>query len=93
MYAIRSYYELLLRSGDSSAVTPLRAPFAGTVVAVQAAVGEAVEPGTPLFTLADLDLLWVEVSLPEPRIYQARVDAPVQAEFDGLPGVTFSGLV
>jgi len=83
--------ELLLRSGDSSAVTPLRAPFAGTVVAVQAAVGEAVEPGTPLFTLADLDLLWVEVSLPESRIYQARVDAPVQAEFDGLPGVTFSG--
>jgi len=83
--------ERLLRSGDNSAAAPLRAPFAGTVVTVETGVGEAVEPGTPLFTLADLDPLWVEISLPESRIYQAELGAPVQAEFDGLPGVIFSG--
>jgi cobalt-zinc-cadmium efflux system membrane fusion protein len=78
---------------DGGAMLSLRAPFAGTVVEVNTALGEAVGPGTPLFTVADLDVLWIELSLPESRIHQARVGAPVQARFDGLPGMSFDGRI
>ncbi len=83
----------LLLDGQSTAALPLRAPFDGTIMAVETALGEAVAPGTPLFTLANLDSLWIELSIPESRIYQIRVNAPIQASFDGLPGMAFSGRV
>lgn len=78
---------------DGSAVLPLRAPFAGTVVAVETAIGETAAAGAPLFTVADLDRLWIELSLPESRIDQARVGAAVEARFDALPGLTFGGRI
>jgi len=83
----------LVRDGFSNAVLSLRAPFAGTVVEVNTAVGETVEPGTPLFTVADLDTVWIELSVPESRIYQAQFDSPVQARFNGLPGMVFTGRI
>jgi len=83
----------LVDGGDGSAVVPLRAPFAGTVVEMNTAVGEAVAPGTPLFTLADLDVLWIELSLSESQISQAEVGGAVQARFEGLPGQIFSGRI
>lgn len=88
-----SALDQLLVDGESSAALSLRAPFAGTVVAVETAVGEAVEPGTSLFTLADLDTLWIELSVPESSIYQVRDNAPIQARFNGLPDMVFSGQV
>ncbi len=88
-----SAIEHLLQGGKSSAALPLRAPFSGTIIAVETAVGEAVEPGTPLFTLANLDSLWIEISVPESRIYQIRDKANIQASFDGLPDMVFSGQI
>jgi len=79
--------------GDRSPVVPLRAPLAGTVVDVQTAAGEAVEPGRPLLTVASLDPLWLEIAVPESRIFQARENALVQARFNGLPGTVFSGRI
>ncbi len=81
----------LLIDGESSASLFLRAPLSGTIVAVETGVGEAVEPGTPLFTLADLDSLWVELSVPEARIYKIREKARIQARFNGLPDTIFTG--
>jgi cobalt-zinc-cadmium efflux system membrane fusion protein len=83
----------LLIDGKSSAALFLRAPLSGTVVSVETAVGEAVEPGTPLFTLANLDSLWVELSVPESRIYQIQDNAMIQARFNGLPDMVFTGQV
>ncbi len=83
----------LSNSGDTSAVVTLRAPLTGTMVDVKTAVGEAVSPGVPLFTVANLDTVWVELSIPESRIYQVQVDAPVLARFDGLPDRVFSGRI
>jgi membrane fusion protein, heavy metal efflux system len=85
--------EKLLRSGNSSIVVALSAPFAGTVTEVMTSLGEAVVPGAPLFTLVDLDTLWIELSIPESRVYQAELGATVQARFDGLPGTIFSGQI
>lgn len=71
----------------------LRAPLAGVIVEKNVAVGDAVAAGTPLYTIADPESLWIEVALPENRVGQARVGAQVEAHFDGLPGSIFSGRI
>ncbi len=80
--------DLLAASGSS---LPLRAPFAGTVVARDAVPGEGVERGSALFSVADLDTLWVELSVPESRLLEVRPGVGVSATFAGLPGRAFAG--
>jgi cobalt-zinc-cadmium efflux system membrane fusion protein len=72
---------------------PIRAPFAGTIVERNAATGEAVEAGSSLFTLADLDRLWIELSIPESRLLEVRPGTAVNSTFSGLPGRSFAGTV
>ena len=58
----------------------LRAPVAGVVVSVGAAPGAFVNEGAELFHVVDLDLLWLEVQVPEADI--GRIDKPSGASFD-----------
>lgn len=81
----------LAHTRDANAVVALRAPFAGVVTDLQTAIGESVNAGKVLVTVADLDSLWLELSIPESRIYQAEVGSTIQARFDGLPGKVFTG--
>ena len=85
--------EKIIKNNDTGAVVPFRAPFGGTVVEVKTAQGEAVAPAAPLFIIADLNSLWVELSVPESRVYLAQNQAPIEAQFDGLPGMVFSGRI
>jgi cobalt-zinc-cadmium efflux system membrane fusion protein len=83
-----------LAEGDlraESMTLAIRAPFAGTVVERHAAPGEAVEPGTTLFTVTDLTSMWLELSIPEAQITAVAVGQPIQARFDAIPGLTFEG--
>ncbi len=82
-----------LGKGGGSALLPVRAPFAGTLVEKAAVMGEAVEPGAQLFSLADLGTMWIELSVPEGQIFQVAQGAAVAARFDGLPGRSFSGKI
>ncbi len=52
----------LARAQADLANTRLRAPFAGTVTSIHVTVGEVVQPGQPILTLADLDHLQVETT-------------------------------
>lgn len=81
----------LSQANGTSATVSLRAPFQGVVTDVQTAMGEAVSAGSALFTVANLDSLWIELSIPESSSYLAQVDRNIQARFDGLPGTLFSG--
>ncbi|BCA80862.1 efflux RND transporter periplasmic adaptor subunit [Desulfuromonas sp. AOP6] len=81
----------LMQSPEASTTLALRAPFNGVVTEVRTAAGENIQAGSPLFTVADLDTLWIELAIPEARIAQAQPGAAVQARFDGLPGAVFSG--
>jgi len=69
----------------------LRAPLAGVIVEKNIALGDSVAAGTVLYTIADPESLWIELAIPESRIGQANVGAPVEARFDGLAGRLFSG--
>lgn len=81
-----------LTSGGGSAL-PVRAPFAGTVVERTAVAGEAVAPGAPLFTVADLSTLQVEISVPEEALLDLRPGLEITASFSALPGRAFPGKI
>jgi cobalt-zinc-cadmium efflux system membrane fusion protein len=59
----------LLARREPSALVQLRAPFDGTVTELTTALGEHVAPEGSLLTMADLDTLWIELSLPESQIH------------------------
>jgi multidrug resistance efflux pump len=72
----------------------IRAPFAGTVVSVEAVVGDQVQPGVPLVRLADRSAWRFETSdLSETSIARVQPGAPVMITVDGLPDVEIPGTV
>ncbi|MCM2264421.1 MAG: efflux RND transporter periplasmic adaptor subunit [Desulfuromonadales bacterium] len=79
-------------SGGGTQLT-LRSPLAGTVVARSAVVGQTLAPETPLFTVADLSSMWLELQLSADQVAQAKIGATVEAEIDGLPGQRFPGKI
>ena len=77
---------------NTSASLFVRAPFAGTLVQRAAVVGEAVAPGSHLFTLADLGTMWLTLSLPADRASLVREGMAVTAVFRGS-GVESEGVL
>jgi membrane fusion protein, heavy metal efflux system len=69
---------------------PLRAPFAGTVVARTATVGETAAPGGVLFEIADLDPLWAILSLPQASAASLHHGDSVEILIGGSPAATAS---
>lgn len=57
----------------------VRAPIAGTLVAIDATAGQTVEHGAPLFTVVDLDRVWLHVDVFEPDL--ARIARATTATF------------
>ncbi len=76
---------------SSSSLMNVRAPYAGTLVERTAVVGEAIEPGAQLFTLANLSTMWLELAVPENQIASMHPGHVVEATFSGLPGETIQG--
>jgi len=78
---------------DARSELPLRAPFRGTIVRRTAVLGEAVEGGASLFEIADLDNMWVNISVPEEHAMRIHVDTPIQVAVQGQEGVVIGGRV
>jgi cobalt-zinc-cadmium efflux system membrane fusion protein len=81
------------RTLDTSANLAIRAPFAGEVIERSAVTGEAVEIGDPLFTVADLSSRWIVMSIPSSQISRIRRGQRMEARFDALPNLTFTGQI
>jgi HlyD family secretion protein len=76
------------------AETEVKAPFAGTVAALSARMGEQLAPGAPVVQLANLASWQVETSdLTELHIANVKVGDTVSLTFDALPDVTMNGRV
>lgn len=72
----------------------LKAPFAGTVTAVNTNPGEAEVAGTPVVTLADFSTWNVETTdLTELNVARVKVGQPAMIRFDALPGLDLIGRV
>jgi cobalt-zinc-cadmium efflux system membrane fusion protein len=79
-------------SGSGTSLA-LRSPLSGTVVARNAVAGQTLAPETPLFTVADLSSMWLELQVSADQLSIAKVGAAVEAEIDGLPGRRFPGRI
>jgi HlyD family secretion protein len=74
--------------------TELRAPFAGTVAALDTRVGEPAQLGSPVVQLADLDHLQVRTEdLTEINVIGLQPGASAAVTFDAIPGLTLPGKV
>jgi Cu(I)/Ag(I) efflux system membrane fusion protein len=80
-------------SGTASSTVNLRAPAAGVVIEKNAINGMYFQPGTELFTLADLSHVWVLVDVYENEIARVRVGQKAHVQVRALGGVILDGTV
>lgn len=71
----------------------LRAPVAGQVVQLHAAVGESVQENEPIVTVADLSTMWLLANVPERDAAAVQPGLPVRFAVDGLPGGPLAGTI
>ena len=55
--------------------------------------GDVVQPGQTIYTINDLDRLWVTANFEETKIGRIEIGAPVEVTVDAFGGRTFSGRV
>ncbi len=83
----------LERADAPTRAVPIRSPFSGTVLERLVSEGEYVQAGTPLFRVADLGAVWVELDAYERDLPLLTPGASVALRFEALPGETVSGEV
>ncbi|NUM54395.1 MAG: efflux RND transporter periplasmic adaptor subunit [Candidatus Hydrogenedentes bacterium] len=83
----------VMTGGSIEPTLPVRAPFAGTVIARNAVKGKTADAGTVLFQIADLSTMWVEFAVPENQLSAVSVGTRIHARVEAYPGVSFDGEV
>jgi HlyD family secretion protein len=73
--------------------TTLCAPFSGVILVRNAELGEDVQPGTPVFTLADLDHVWLRAYVNETDIGRVRFGQAALITTDSYPGQKYVGRI
>lgn len=71
----------------------IRTPFAGTVIERMATEGAYVSTGTPLYRVANLNRLWVQLDAYESDLPRLSLGQRVIVTVDALPGEDFEGEV
>ena len=85
--------EALERGAEPSAMLQLRAPMTGRITKAHQIVGTAVEPGGPIYTVADLTELDVVAEVPEVSMPALRVSGRADITIAAFPGMRFTGRV
>lgn len=73
--------------------TNLFAPAAGVALVRHAEVGEIMAAGTPVFTIADLDHLWLRGYISETDIGRVKLGQSAAIRSDTFPGKSYNGRV
>jgi HlyD family secretion protein len=73
--------------------TVLRAPFEGVIAVREAELGQLAGPGAAVFTLDDLDHVWLRAYVNESNIGQVRLNEPADVRTDSYPGKTYHGRI
>lgn len=71
----------------------IRAPISGIITVKSVNPGEVVAAGTPLFSLVDLDDLYLKAYIPEKEIGKLRRGLPARIWIDALPDTPFEGTI
>ena len=73
--------------------TVLKAPFSGVLAVREAELGELAGPGVAIFTLDDLDHVWLRAYVNERNLGQIRLGEPVTVSTDTYPGHRYQGRI
>lgn len=71
----------------------IRAPFAGRLGMRSVNLGQFLNPGTPITTLESVDAVYVDFTLPQQRLADVRVGAPVRLRVESLEGPPLNGTI
>ena len=74
-------------------MTPLKAPFSGVVTKAQASPGDIVDAGKDVFTVADLERVWVQAEVYEKDLGRIRSGQSAFIVVDTYPDRSFEGKV
>lgn len=73
--------------------TTLRAPFSGVLAVREAELGELAAPGVAIFTLDDLNHVWLRAYVNERNLGAIRLGEPAAVTTDTYPGKTYHGRI
>jgi len=73
--------------------TILRAPDAGVITVRQAELGEVVQPGSPVVTVADLDHIWLRAYIAETDLGRIHWGQEAAITTDSYPGRQYHGRI
>ena len=71
----------------------IRSPFSGTVMERFATEGSYVETGARLYSIANLDTLWIQLDAYESDLSLLSLEQKVRVEVEAYPGEAFDGVV
>ena len=83
----------LERTGEVRKTMTLYSPFTGVVIFTNAIDGMRVQPGNPLYKIADLSTVWVEAQLYEYEIPWLTENQKVMMHLSYTPGKTYKGRI
>jgi HlyD family secretion protein len=73
--------------------TEIRSPMNGVVLTKNVEVGEFVNPGTPVVTVANIEDLWMNIYIPETQTGLVKLGQDVRVSVDSFPKETFKGKI
>ena len=85
--------ERIERSGEVSKTLALHSPAGGVVLKKDALPGMAITAGVPLYTIADLSVVWVLADVYQSEMPMVSTGNPARVSASFLPGETFRGRV
>ncbi|MCD8349343.1 MAG: efflux RND transporter periplasmic adaptor subunit [Planctomycetaceae bacterium] len=83
----------LIETGTMRSVFTITSPMGGVVVERMATRGQYVNEGTPLFAIADLSRVWVELAAHESDLSLLRFRQRADLTIAAMPGERFEGVV
>jgi HlyD family secretion protein len=91
--AVKNAQETLRLAKITLGYTVLSAPFSGVIVVRQTELGEVMQPGTPVVTLADLDHVWLRGYVSETDLGKIRWGQGATVTTDTYPGKKYPGRI
>jgi membrane fusion protein (multidrug efflux system) len=73
--------------------TRIFAPVSGVVARKWVMPGDIAQPGQPIFTIYDLNNIWITANFEETKLASIHLDDPVEISVDTYPGSKFTGKV
>ncbi len=88
-----SQIETIAHQGTSQRLITIDAPSNGIVIEKMVSTGQKIEPGMPLYKLADLSKIWAMANIYQEDLLYVKVGMSAEVEISSLPGKLFTGKV